>query len=158
MVYRHFGDAHAAQRARLLRKISTDRGLVFMIGQDWRLALEIDADGVHMPERDLSQILELHTQNPTLRFSLACHNLATLRKAEALDGALSAVFVSPVFVSASASARGVEPLGVKGLRAFTEASPLPVYALGGINCDTIGKLRDAGLSGVAAIDAFRLED
>ena len=86
----------------------------------------------------------------------ACHAIEAVRRPEI--HAVHAVLVSPVFASRSASAAGVEPLGVKGVRALVEVSPVPVYGLGGINCDTIGTLKGSGLSGVAAVDAFGLSD
>jgi thiamine-phosphate pyrophosphorylase len=66
------------------------------------------------------------------------------------------VFISPVFASHSPSAQGVEALGVKGAREMTDLSSLPVLGLGGIGCDNILSLRDTGLSGIGAVEAFRL--
>ena len=52
VVYRSFGENHALQRARLLRKIADDDGLVLLIGDDERLAREVGADevvlGIHL--------------------------------------------------------------------------------------------------------------
>ncbi|MEI9903203.1 MAG: thiamine phosphate synthase [Asticcacaulis sp.] len=74
------------------------------------------------------------------------------------EGHVAALFVSPVFVSESASAQGVPPLGVKGIREIVGNSAVPVYGLGGINCDSITRLHDCGLAGVGAVDAFSLKD
>ncbi len=87
----------------------------------------------------------------------ACHSALAMKRAEAQRG-LAAVLVSPVFASPSPSAQGIPPLGAHGVRRLAEATSLPVIALGGITCDTIEQLRDCGLSGVAAVDAFKLED
>lgn len=156
LIYRHFGESHAPQRARLLRRIADDHGLTLLIGADIELAEAVEADGVHLPERDLAEAPGLRARRPEWIVTAACHATETLKRREV--EALDAVFVSPIFVSQSASARQVEPLGIKGLRALTEIAPLPVFALGGVNCDTIGSLRDCGLSGVAAVDAFNLKD
>ncbi len=153
VIYRSFGESHALQRARLLRKIADDDGLILFIGDDEALAREIGADGVHLPERNIHRAPVLTND---FLVTAACHSLDAIRRPEI--HAAHAVLVSPVFTSRSASAASVEPLGVKGVRAFAEASAVPVYGLGGITCDTIGMLKDSGLSGVAAVDAFSLVD
>ncbi len=155
IVYRHFGEPHARERARLLRHISRERGLTLLIGEDDALAAEVGADGVHLREHSLDRAAAV--ARPGWLVTAACHGPDALKRAEA-EAALSAVFLSPVFTSASPSARGVAPLGVKGVRTLAQSTPLPVYALGGVTCDTVEQLRDCGLCGVAAVDAFRLED
>lgn len=156
IIYRHFGESHALQRARLLSRIAADRHLTLLIGDDSDLALEVGAHGVHLPERNLDKAPGLAAEFPKFILTAACHSFETLHRPEI--AALDAVFVSPVFASRSASAAEVATLGVKGIRTFVDASPVPVYGLGGISCDTIPRLSDCGLSGVAAVDAFSLKD
>ena len=156
VIYRHFGDSHAPQRARLLRQIANDHGLVLLIGEDDALAVDIGADGVHLREQSLERAAALHADHPHLTLTMACHDLDKAADI-AHEAGVSAIFASPVFASTSPSAAGVTPLGVKGARAFAEAGSRPVYGLGGINCDNIGLLHDSGLSGVGAVDAFSLD-
>lgn len=156
IVYRHFGEGHALQRAQLLSRIADRRGLTLLIGDDEALAAEVGARGVHLPERHLHQAPEIIDRHPDLVLTAACHSLETLKRPEVRH--LEAVFVSPVFVSRSPSAAHIEALGVKGVESYVDASPVPVYGLGGISCDTISQLRDSGLAGVAAVDAFSLKD
>ena len=153
VIYRPFGESHARQRARLLRKIADDDGLILLIGADEALARDVGADGVHLPERHMDRVPALARD---LLVTVACHSPDAVRRPEILSA--HAVLVSPVFKSRSASAAGIEPLGTKGIQAMVEASPVPVFGLGGISCDTIGMLKDSGLSGVAAVDAFSLSD
>ena len=156
IIYRHFGERHAPQRAHLLRRIATDHGLILLIGEDHELALDVGADGVHLRELSLSRAARLHADYPQLTLTLACHDPVAAGNIPAEAG-LSAIFASPVFPSASPSAAGKTPLGIKGVQNFTDATSLPVYGLGGITCDNIGSLHDSGLSGVAAVDAFRVD-
>ncbi|MBP2159919.1 MULTISPECIES: thiamine phosphate synthase [Asticcacaulis] len=156
IIYRHFGEAHALQRAQLLSRIARLRNLTLLIGDDADLAFEVGAHGVHLPERNLDKAPGLAAEFPDFILTAACHSLETLHRPE-ID-ALDAVFASPVFASRSASATEATTLGVKGIRGFVDASPVPVYGLGGISCDTIPQLRDTGLFGVAAVDAFSLKD
>jgi thiamine-phosphate pyrophosphorylase len=156
IIYRHFGESHAPQRARLLRKIASDNGLTLLIGEDDALALEVGADGVHLRQQSLARAGDLHAQHPHLKLTAACHDAETLRSLTGDEG-LSAVFISPVFASHSPSAQGVEPLGAKGVRDLTDVANVPLYGLGGISCDNILSLRDSGLSGIGAIEGFSLK-
>lgn len=155
VIYRHFGEGHAVQRAQLLRRITRDNGLTLLIGEDHALALDTGADGVHLRQASIGRAADLRIAHPDLILTAACHDAETLRALDQ-DTGLSAVFISPVFASHSPSAQGVETLGVKGAREMTDLSSLPVFGLGGIGCDNILSLRDSGLAGVGAVDAFRL--
>ena len=155
IIYRHFGEVHARERAQLLRRISHDNGLVLLIGEDEGLADEIGADGVHLRETSLDRAGAI--ARPDWIVTAACHGAEAMKRAEGQKG-LAAVLLSPVFASASPSTQGVAPLGRRGVQILAEAASLPVIALGGITCDTIEQLHDCGLSGVAAVEAFRLED
>lgn len=155
IIYRHFGENHASQRARLLRKIARDNGLTLLIGEDNTLALEIEADGVHLRQASIDCAAGLKAAHPDLILTAACHDAKTLRNLDS-ESDLSAVFISPVFASHSPSAKGVAPLGIRVARDMADLSSLPVYGLGGISCDNIMSLKDSGLAGVGAVDAFRL--
>ena len=155
IIYRHFGEPHAHERAMLLRRISRDHGLTLLIGEDDALAAEVEADGVHLREQNLGRAGVVARDGWIV--TAACHGPEALTRADAQAG-LTAVFISPAFASTSPSAQGVAPLGAKGVKALAEASSLPVFALGGITCDTVEQLHDCGLSGVAAVDAFKLQD
>jgi len=154
LIYRHFGEPHARERARLLRHISRERRLTLLIGEDEQLAAEVEADGVHLREHSLERTKDV--VRPGWIVTAACHSAGAMARAET-QGGLNAIFISPVFASASASAQGVAPLGPRGARAMADASSLPVYALGGITCDTVEQLRGCGLYGIAAVDAFKLD-
>jgi len=155
IIYRHFGENHASQRARLLRKIARDNGLTLLIGEDNTLALEIEADGIHLRQASIDCAAGLKAAHPDLILTAACHDAKTLRNLDS-ESDLSAVFISPVFASHSPSAKGVAPLGIRVARDMADLSSLPVYGLGGISCDNIMSLKDSGLAGVGAVDAFRL--
>jgi thiamine-phosphate pyrophosphorylase len=64
------------------------------------------------------------------------------------------VIVAPVFPTASHP--GATTLGAIRLRLIAQQSPLPVYALGGIDAWTVRNLQGAKLAGVAAIGALAL--
>ncbi|MFT4089622.1 MAG: thiamine phosphate synthase [Asticcacaulis sp.] len=154
IIYRHFGDRHAAAHARVLQGLAQEKGLFLLIGNDAELAKDIGAAGVHLSEDRISQATPLRTERPDIWLTAACHDVQTLEQPEI--NSLDAVFVSPVFPSQSPSAAHKDALGVKGIERFCAVSPIPVMGLGGITTDNAHRLNSSGLSGFGAIDAFRL--
>ena len=154
VIYRHFGDRHAEAHARVLRTLCTDNGLKLLIGNDAALAEEVGANGVHLPEHRLPVAPELRDRHADWLITGACHGCETLDLSEvtALDG----IFISPVFPSQSPSAKDALPLGLVGIQAFCDLSPVPVLGLGGIGADNAEQLTHSGLAGFGAIEAFHL--
>ena len=150
VVFRAFGASDAAERGARLREITRRRGLTLLVGADETLALQVGADGVHLPERLVPTLSDLRAAHPGWLITLAAHDMeAALAGAEA--GA-DALVVSPVFPSRSPSAGA--PLGVEGLKRIVEAVEAPVYALGGVRADTATLLLDMGIVGIAAVEAL----
>jgi len=80
----------------------------------------------------------------------SCHDLRELEQAEELG--LDYVFLSPV--AATGSHPGAEPLGWEVFSVLAERATLPVYALGGMALDDLGRAKALGGQGIAAISAF----
>lgn len=150
IVFRSFGAEDAVEQGRRLRAIADARGLMLLAGAHPGLAEGIRADGLHMPERLASEIPRLRAEHGRYWITAAAHDLAAVQAAERAGA--DAVIVSPVFPSNSPSAG--EPLGVEGLKALVAATPLPVYALGGVRSETVGRLVGSGVVGIAAVEAL----
>ncbi|MBX3482922.1 MAG: thiamine phosphate synthase [Phenylobacterium sp.] len=147
IVYRHFGAPDAEARARRLAAITRARGLKLLIGQDAGLARRIGADGVHLPERLAHRAAGLKRANPRWIVTSAAHSLAAARASRA-----DAVVLSVAFPSRSPSAGPA--LGPIRLAARVRAAGRPAYALGGVNTKRARRLLDAGLVGLAAVEAL----
>ncbi len=150
VIYRAFGAADAVERGLRLRRIATERGLVLLVGADAGLALACAADGLHLPERAISDAGRLRAAHPDWIVTAAAHSLDAARRAFAAG--CDAVLVSTVFPSASASAG--EPMGVEAFAALVRAAPLPVYALGGVTIRTAPELVVSGAQGFAMVDGL----
>jgi thiamine-phosphate pyrophosphorylase len=149
LVYRTFGDADALERARALRDITLRRGVLLLIGADDRLADACDADGVHLPERLIHRLPRILARRPGWHVTTAAHSLAAGRRGLRLGA--DAVVMSTVFPSLSPSAG--EPMGAAVFARRVRRLGGPVYALGGVNAQTIAELRGSGAAGVAVVGA-----
>ena len=144
IVLRTFGDASQAGE---IAAIARRRGLVLLIGADERLAASLKADGLHLPERMARAIPAIRRRHPRWLVTLAAHSPRAARTATA-----DAVILSTVFDSRSPSAG--RPLGPLRLAAIARSSPVPVYALGGIDMKNARRLRATGVVGIAAVDGI----
>jgi thiamine-phosphate pyrophosphorylase len=148
VVLRHYEVPERAALAERLARVCRCRGVALLIGNDWRLAVSVGADGVHLAEAVLKRGVALP---PALRrrwlVTAAAHSTAALFRA-ARFGA-DAAFLSPVF--ATASHPGAAGLGACRFAVMAHAAPLPVFALGGINRMSVRRLVGSGAKGVAAI-------
>jgi thiamine-phosphate pyrophosphorylase len=150
VVYRAFGAPGAVAKGRRLVKAARRRGLLVLAGADAGLAARIGADGVHLPERSAALARAIKRARPTWIVTAAAHSEVAIVRARR-SGA-DAVFVSPIFASASLSAG--RPLGPLRFAALTARAGLPVFALGGVNGRTAQRLTQTRAAGVAAVEAL----
>ena len=155
IVFRHYASENRRSLAHELAKVCHARGLVFLIAKDWRLACEVHADGVHMPEGVLrtSTVSPILNAARTLLLTTSAHGPTGLHLASSLNA--DAVFLSPVKITSSHA--NTSPIGVLPFAAMARASHLPVYALGGINSSDALRLNALGAAGLAGISLSKEE-
>ena len=118
-----------------------------LIADDPGLAEAIGAAGLHLPERRMKEALHWRARHPDWIITASAHSLKALMGTDALD----AVFLSPVFATAShARAKPLTPLRAAFIAAH---APVAVYALGGVTAQN-AKLLAPAFSGIAAISSL----
>lgn len=130
-------------------------GARLLINDRLDVALAAGADGVHLPADGLPAAAVRARIGDRLLIGVSTHSAAEAARAER-DGA-DFVVLGPVFPTASKRRYG-PPLGLEPLRAAMEQVKIPVYAIGGVNAETVEKLRDLPLGGVALIGAIMNAD
>ncbi len=148
VVYRAFGASDALQTGRRLRGVTREADVRLLVGLDADLARAIEADGVHLPEREAARAKAIRAAHPGWLLTAAWHGGAS-----PMEG-LDARVLSPVFPAGGASA-AKPALGVETFRERTTAAGAPVYALGGVTAETAHALADSGACGLAGVDAIQ---
>ena len=146
VILRHYRAPERAALARSLAAIARRRGLVLLVGEDPALARRVGAHGVHLPERAIGRAGAVRWHKDWM-ITAAAHSPAALRAAAAAGA--DAALLSPLFPTVSHP--GVRPHGLHRFAALANASPLPVYALGGIGRDHARLLQSSGAVGIAGI-------
>ena len=135
-----------AALARTSREAVGKEALLLLNGPE-ALAAELGYDGVHWPEARIPGAPE-ESHNFAIR-TAAAHSIKAVRRAHRA-GATAAVY-GPVFAP---TWKHAEPVGLAALRNCAEASPLPVYALGGIGPDQVSECLAAGAHGIAVLSGI----
>ncbi|MBM3565203.1 MAG: thiamine phosphate synthase [Alphaproteobacteria bacterium] len=152
VVLRHYDAPGRIALARRLIKEARRRGIVVLVAGDWRLAVRLGADGVHLPERAMAARLPVGVavRSKKLFVTIAAHSANSLFLAARFDP--DAAILSPVFQTASHPGR--IPLGPLRFAALCRKSPVPVIALGGIDERNAPRILDSGAAGIAGISGI----
>ncbi len=150
IILRHTDAKTRATLALRLSTIAWARGLLLLVAGDARLAADIGAHGLHLPEARAREAAHWRALRPAWFITAAAHSASAL--AVARRAGADAALLAPAF--ATSSHPGRQPLGALKVRLIASRAGLPVYALGGINASTIARLRCANLAGIAAIEGL----
>lgn len=137
-----------AEQARALRSICASHGVPLIVNDDWRLALEIGAQGVHLGENDGS-LAEIRARAPGLLLGASCYDDAGLARKAAAAGADYVAFGAFFPSTSKAAARRADP----ALLADTADLGLLRVAIGGLRPDNARPLVEAGVELLAVIAA-----
>ena len=127
----------------------------FIVNDDIELALEIDADGVHVGQDDLG-VDEIRKLMPNKIIGLSIGNEEEFKqsKVEYVDY----VGVGPVYVTQSKDDAG-GAIGYEGLELMRRFLPqMPLVAIGGIQTQHIKDVMKTNVDGVSIISAISYSD
>ena len=117
------------------------------------LALEIQADGIHVGQSDMAVSEILAKRKGKMLLGLSTNNWAELLAAKDNDN-IDYLGVGPIFATASKRDHS-EPLGLDYVAHLTKLDiQKPYVVIGGINEHNAAQLRQAGAKGVAVISAI----
>jgi thiamine-phosphate pyrophosphorylase len=136
--------------ARELCQVCRRLGAVFLVNDRLDVALAVDADGVHVGQKDMPVALARSLLGPEKLLGVSVQDARALNEAES-QGA-DYLSLSPVFATPTKPDHE-EPLGLETVKALAGSSRLPVVAIGGINRANVAEVMRAGAHGVCVISA-----
>jgi thiamine-phosphate pyrophosphorylase len=143
-------DSQRLQQCRQLRQLCASHGALFIVNDRIDLALAVEADGVHLGQGDLPPAVARQLLGPERLIGRSTQSIDQLRQAVA-DGC-DYVGVGPV--NATPTKPGREPVGLDYVRQAAAESPIPFFAIGGLECANIEAVRQAGAQRVAVVRAI----
>lgn len=149
-IFRHYETEGREALARELLALCRQRRIHFLLAGDWRMALRLRADGVHLPEYLAHRARAIHAALPGALVSAAAHHARAVHRARIYGADM--VLLSPIF--ATQSHPGGAALGTVRFAAIARTSRLPVMALGGLNARNARRLKGSGAAGLAGISGI----
>jgi thiamine-phosphate pyrophosphorylase len=143
------------QLAKDLQEICKERNVPFIVNDDVDLAIELQADGIHIGQDD-EPIEAVRRKIGAMVLGVSAHNIE--EALIAIEKGADYIGVGPMYeTKTKADARDVMgPLMIKNMR--EEGIEIPIVGIGGISQGKIKDVMNAGSDGVAVVSAISLAD
>ena len=138
------------QEARELKALCARYGVPFVINDEVSIAMEVDADGVHVGQSDMEagDVRTRLGEDKIIGVSAQTVEQAMLAQQRGADY----LGVGAVFPTGSKD--DADDVSHETLKAICEAVDIPVIAIGGIGAHNVAQLRGTGICGIAVISAI----
>ncbi len=134
-----------------LRTITHGSQTRFIINDDLGVAIESDADGLHLGQGDMPLAKARATWNTSGKiYGLSTHS--TKQALQALEQSPDYIGVGPIF-STPTKPDTAPALGPKETGEIIQASPLTTVAIGGIDAENLPSLLEAGIRNFCVVRA-----
>ncbi|PEZ06160.1 thiamine phosphate synthase [Bacillus sp. AFS018417] len=141
--------------AKQLQSLCKEYNVPFIVNDDVELALELDADGVHVGQDD-EGIKTVREKMGDKIIGVSAHTIE--EACFAIENGADYLGVGPIFpTNTKKDAKAVQ--GTEGLRFFRESGvEVPIVGIGGITIENAASVIEAGADGVSVISAISLAD
>jgi thiamine-phosphate pyrophosphorylase len=140
--------------AQKLKDLCTESNVLFIINDYIDLVLAVDADGIHIGQKDLP--LPVIRRELPIDKIVGCSVTTVSQARKAQDAGADYIAVGSIFPTATKGE--VTVVGVDRLKEVKEAVAAPLVAIGGINKDNIGQVMAVGADSIAVISAVLAEE
>lgn len=142
--------AHFEEEAEVLKTLCARYAVPFVVNDSVEIALNCDADGVHVGQSDIKgrDIRTMIGPDKILGISAG-----TVEEAVAAERA-GADYIGVGAVFATGTKKNARNMSLASLREIAAAVSIPVVAIGGISAENIALLSGSGVDGVAVVSAI----
>jgi len=123
---------------------------LFLVNDRVDIALAVDADGVHLGQQDIPIALAQQILGPNRIVGRSTTNPEEMQRA--LDEGADYIGVGPVYETPTKA--GKAAAGLDYVRYAATHSPVPWFAIGGIDAENLGAVMAAGATQVAVVRAI----
>jgi thiamine-phosphate pyrophosphorylase len=142
-------DRELYRRAELLRQVTEQERVLFVVNDRPDVAHAVGADGVHVGQEELPVAAARRVVGPWRLVGLSTHSLAQAQEAEHVGA--DYIGVGPVFPSPTKSFESYP--GLELVRAVAQTVLLPAFAIGGITLENVDRVLEAGARRIAVSSA-----
>lgn len=123
-----------------------------IINDNIDIALAIDADGVHIGQKDMPYHVARKLLGATKIIGLSVSNSQQAIEAKAMG--VDYIGISPIFATQTKQTDLDPPLGIAGLRVIRALFSKPIVCIGGIDHNNSLEIIENGADGVAVVSAI----
>ena len=143
---KELGAEETRKEAIELQKLCHRYNIPFVVNDSVEIALEMDADGVHVGQSDIKDRDILGMTAKTVEQAIAAEKAG-------------ADYIGTGAVFGSTTKKDAKYLSMEDLKKIAASVSIPVVAIGGINSENVSQLEGSGVNGAAVISGiFAAED
>jgi thiamine-phosphate pyrophosphorylase len=139
------------EEALAIRVFLKERKIPLIINDRIDVAVAVDADGVHLGQKDMPIELARKVVGPEMIVGISAESTADAVAAERAGA--DYLGVSPIF-DTSTKTDTAAALGLAGLREIRRSAGLPLVGIGGLSAENAGKVIEHGADGIAVVSAI----
>ncbi|WP_141500475.1 thiamine phosphate synthase [Paenibacillus luteus] len=135
------------EKAKALRELTRKYGVTFIVNDDIDIAMEVDADGIHLGQGDVP-LLEARKIVGTKIIGISTHAIeeAVLAQEQGADY----IGVGPIYPTAT-KVDVVDPVTIAYVREVVREVNIPFVAIGGIKLHNVDEVIEAGATRICAV-------
>jgi len=138
-----------------IKEIADDFSKFFIVNDNIEVAIESNADGVHLGQSDLPLENAIEMIGPNKMIGISVTTVEEAKKAEA--GGAAYVGVGSIFAT-STKPDATQSLGLDAIYKIRQEVNIPIVAIGGINQGNIQSVIRAGADCAAVVSAVVAQD
>lgn len=138
------------QEARTLKALCARFGVPLIINDSAELAIEADADGVHVGQEDMDARDVRRLIGPGMILGVTAKTVEQAQRAQQAG----ADYLGSGAVFGSTTKKNARPMSRETLQAICKSVSIPVVAIGGISRENIASLSGTGIRGAAVVSGI----
>ena len=141
------------EKALKVKEICKNYGVLFIINDRLDIAQAVGADGVHLGQSDMPIEEERKILKDKFLIGATARNIEEAKKVE-LSGA---DYIGSGAIFGTSTKDNAKKLEMEELKKIVASVKIPVFAIGGININNVGSLKNIGLQGICAVSGILSE-
>ena len=141
------------EKALKVKEICENYGALFIINDRLDIAQAVGADGVHLGQSDMPIEKAREILKDKFLIGATARNVEEAKRAELLG----ADYIGSGAIFGTSTKDNAKKLEMEELKKIVSSVKIPVFAIGGINIDNVGILKNIGLQGICAVSGILSE-
>ena len=141
------------EKALKVKEICKNYGALFIINDRLDIAQAVEADGVHLGQSDMPIEKAREILKDRFLIGATARNIEEAKKVE-LSGA---DYIGSGAIFGTNTKNNAKKLEMEELKKIVASVKIPVFAIGGININNVGSLKNIGLQGICAVSGILSE-